>query len=298
MTPSPMLGEWLCLASAGLWAIAVAMFRGPIERFGPKRVNLAKCALATILQGATVVALGQTESLLSASPLALGSLAASGLIGLVLGDTALFAAVGRLGVHRALLLQTLAPVFAALAAWAWLGELPTRGEWVGASVILLGIGLVVSPDKRVLIQQSWPLTGLLLATFAAFGQGAGLVLAKAGMEEIAPLPASSFRLGVAAIGLAIWLGFAGRRSLGGAFWREAALKSGIVPATVLGTYLAMFLLMMGLEMARTSVAAVLLATTPIFSLGIEWVVHRRRPTLRAAIGTLIAVAGVSLLRAR
>ena len=41
---------------------------------------------------------------------ALLALAASGLVGITVGDTALFAAVVRIGVHRSLLLLTLAPV--------------------------------------------------------------------------------------------------------------------------------------------------------------------------------------------
>ena len=66
-----------------------------------------------VLQGLTLVALGQLDALRGVSTSALLYVAASGLVGLTIGDTALFGAVARLGVPRTLLLQTLSPVFAA-----------------------------------------------------------------------------------------------------------------------------------------------------------------------------------------
>lgn len=69
----------------------------------------------------------------------------------------------------------------------------------------------------------------------------------------------------------------------------------MLPAAFLGTYLALLLMMIGVALAPATVAAVLLATSPIFSLVIEAVADRKRPTLLAVVGTITAVAGVAVL---
>ena len=55
-----LLGQLACLGAALLWAIALTIFRRPIEIFGARRINLAKCSLAAVFQGLTVVLLGRS----------------------------------------------------------------------------------------------------------------------------------------------------------------------------------------------------------------------------------------------
>ena len=132
--PMTLYGELACLGSAFLWAITLNLMSGPIARHGARVINMAKCAIAAVMLGVTVLLGGQVGILTGALPRDLGLVAVSGLLGLVLGDTALFASVSRLGVHRSLLLQSLAPVFTALLAAAWLGERLTMPQGLGALV--------------------------------------------------------------------------------------------------------------------------------------------------------------------
>jgi uncharacterized membrane protein len=298
----PFAGELSCLAAALLWAVAVSMFRRPVVEFGARAVNLAKCSLGAILQGLTVIALGQAGALLAAPPSALFYIAASGLVGLTVGDTALFGAVARLGVHRTLLLQTMSPLFAALIAFGWRDELPSRGQLVGAAVILCGVALVVAPRgggrgarAATLGFRSPLLIGTGLGLLAALGQAAGMVLAKSGMEELPVLAASFLRLASAAIGLLL-LAIALRRTATLRKLIEAPLLwSRLLPATLLGTYLALFLMMAGVALAPVAVAATLLAVSPVFGLFLDAWVLRQPITLRGVAGTLLAVIGVALL---
>jgi drug/metabolite transporter (DMT)-like permease len=306
---STLAGEAACLTAALLWAVSLAVFRSSIAAHGARTINLAKCLLAAVLQGVTVLFLGQAGSLTSASARDLVLLAASGLIGLTLGDTALFVAVTRIGLHRTLLLQTLSPVFAAILAALWQGERPTTLQAVGAAVVLAGVGVVVAPSgarraggngisgKPVSRTEAggWAAGGVLLAVLAAFGQGSGLVLAKVGMAEIPVVAASFFRLAAAAIGLALVGAAVGRLRGLVAVARSPADLARVVPATFFGTYLALFAMMAGVALAPASVAAVLLSTSPLFSLLIERVVDGKPVTVRGLVGTLLAVAGVAVL---
>jgi len=306
-----LAGQAACLSAAFLWALSVGMFREPIARFGARSINLVKCLLAAVLQGLTVWAVGQGGAFLNASSRSILLIAVSGLVGLTLGDTALFAAVARIGVHRTLLLQTLAPVFAASIAFFWQGELLTPGQMAGAGLVLAGIAVVVAPpgrpwhwtfrppavaagapDGRALL-----VAGLLLGLLAALGQGAGVVLAKAGMTDVPVLAASFLRLAVAAAGLVLLSALAGRLRILPGLLRDRRSMARLVPATLLGTYLALFLMMVGLALAPASIAAVLLSTSPVFSLFLEAWIDRKPITARGMLGTLLAVAGVGLLTA-
>jgi drug/metabolite transporter (DMT)-like permease len=299
-----VVGEILCLTTALFWAVSVTLFRGPIAEHGARTVNLAKCCTGALLQGITVLALGLGGSILAAEPRDLLVLAFSGVVGLTVGDTALFAAVSRLGVHRTLLLQTLAPVFTALLAAFLIGELPTPRQGAGAAVVLVGVALVVAPRPRrrpqaplALAAGAPPvrLAGIAAAVLAALGQGAGVVLAKQGMQGIPVVPASFVRLAAGALGLIV-LALAGRRlQRVGALAGSRSTLTRLLPATCLGTYLALFLMMEGIARTAAALAAVLLATGPVFSLFIEAALERRAPEPRGLVGTLLAVAGVALL---
>lgn len=290
-------GELVCLFTALLWAVAVTLFRGPIAEHGARAVNMTKCVVGALLQGLTVLALGLGGALATASPASLWLLASSGVVGLVLGDTALFVSVARIGVHRTLLLQTLSPIFAALLAATWSGEVPTARQAAGAAVILLGVGLVVAPARFSREGQAvpWAAAGVGAGALAALGQGAGLVLAKAGMVEVPFVPASFIRLAAAAVGLLL-IGLAtGRMGRLPALARSRTTLTRLLPATFLGTYLALFLMMAGVALAPAAIAAVLLSTSPVFSLILESISERKAPDARRVIGTLLALAGVAVL---
>jgi drug/metabolite transporter (DMT)-like permease len=89
--------------------------------------------------------------------------------------------------------------------------------------------------------------------------------------------------------------FGGRLAgLGCAVGHPSTLRR-LLPASFIGTYLALLLMTAGIILAPATIAAVLLATTPIFGLVIEAVADRRRPTVTAVIGTVVAVVGVAVL---
>lgn len=291
-----LLGEAACLGAALLWAVSVQLFSGPILRHGARAVNLFKCTFASLLLAVTVAATGSWRAFGATPTWDLGLIAFSGLLGLTLGDTALFAAVSRIGPHRALLLQTLAPIFAAAIAIG-LGERLSPAQWLGSAVILAGVGVVLAGDREPgrVVTAGLGL-GIVLGVVSAFGQGAGVVVAKLGMTTLPILPATLLRLAVGAGGL-VAVG-----TLTGSLRRAAATLGGgsigrLTLASLFGTYLAMLLMMAGIAWAPASVAAVLLATPPVFGLVVECVVRRRWPSGSGLVGTLVAVAGVAVLAA-
>lgn len=294
MTSALLLGELACLGAALCWAISVALFRRPIAEQGAVTVNFGKNTIATLLFGVTAAALGQLSGFADLAPAAIGALALSGLLGLTLGDSALFLAVGSLGAHRALLFQTLAPIFAALLSWLLAGELLTAVQSAGVALVLAGVTVVVAPTRG---EARRPLAwaGIAWATAAAFGQGAGIALTKTAMATVPVFTASFIRQGSAVLGLLAVLAVQRklRHSLGLFASRKRFLP--ILFPAMLSAYLGFSLMMLGIARAPASVAAVLLAVTPVFSLFLDAYTGHGKLTWRGVLGTTVAVAGVAVL---
>jgi len=305
-------GALACLIAAGIWAVSVTLFARSIRKFGAAEVNLAKTAIASVLLGLTTLAAGQLDALRTASMSAVAIIALSGVVGMAFGDTALFAAVDRIGVHRTMLVHSFAPVFAAVGSFVLSGETLSTRQGLGAVVTLAGVAIVIGertgeptgePADRVgersSLRRSATTLGVLFGVAAAAGQGFGVVLAKIGMEEVGFLPASFLRLSVACVALAalqaVRLGVVSALSIlrRGVF--SAAGFRWILPPAFLGSYIAILFMMLGISLAPAAVAAVLLGTTPIFSLFVEARVLKRPVTMAGLVGTLIAVAGIAVL---
>lgn len=292
-----VIGAAACLLSALCWATAIAWYRQSIAELGPMAVNLGKCLFGTILLGATAWFVGDLPLLGEAPRMAIIMVALSGIVGMSLGDWALFAAVDRLGAHRTLLFQTLGPVFAALLAFVFLGEQQTIDQILGAAGVLAGVAVVLAPGSSATHGDAprADLMGVVFALLAALGQGAGVVLAKGGMAELPVAGASFLRLGTALLGVIVMLILGRTLVKTGRSLMQAGVPRRLFGPSLLGTYIAFLLMMFGIDSAPVATSAVLLSTTPIFALFIDAATVGQKITLRSLLGTGIAVAGVAFL---
>lgn len=304
------LGELAALATAGCWAASSLAFTVAARRRGASLLNLFRLCLATVVLGGLVVAVAEP---VSPEPRQLIALCASGWLGLVLGDLALFQAFHILGARRAMLLMALAPVLTAILAIPLLDEpLGLRGV-IGMLVTLLGIAWVqFERDDGTEVQGSlsW---GLVLGVLAAAGQATGLVVAKLGLGSVpdtAPL--------------AQWVGVTSPEpveALTGTFVRMAASVLVLVPlalltgmgrgireavrdrgfltpaliGTALGPVVGVWLSLVAVGRADAAVAATIIATAPALVIPLAYVVHRRGVSMRALLGTLLTLVGVAIL---
>lgn len=297
-------GILAALGAALLWTLATRLFQGAGARVPPLELNLAKGLVALALFAAVLV-------LRPAGPppgaTAAAWLAISGAVGIGAGDTAYFRALGALGTRRVLLLELLAAPTAVLLSWLALDEALAWRDGGGLALILGGVALAVSglapatpaPEAQgeraqVLARSLWPALGWGL--LAAFCQGTGLVLARAALRggEVDPAVAAAWRLAAGAVCLAaVWaVSRRGRPVLlargTGTLWARLAA------AAALGTWLGIWLQQASLARLPAGVAQTLLATAPLFAMGLA-ALAGRRPAPRAWLGAAAAVAGVALL---
>lgn len=225
----------------------------------------------------------------------------SALVGLVLGDTLLFQCYVLVGARIGVLLFTLSPVFGTLIAWIALGERLSLPEMAAIGLTLAGvIWVVLERGSRVeggRAQGRDYLKGILFGVASNLCQALNLVLAKQGLVGgFSPLSAVMIRMTVALV--AIWALAAVQGEFGRTIRKVRADRRAawaIVGGAFAGPFLGVWLSMAAVQAARVGIASTLMALTPVFSLPLVRLVFRERVTLRAVIGTLVAMAGVAVM---
>jgi drug/metabolite transporter (DMT)-like permease len=293
-----MIGELCAVAAAITWAFGSLLF-GRIGRDGvpPGAMNLGKLVIAGSCLALTAFALTGHVVPLGAPTTALVLLTLSGFAGLTIGDTAYFSAIVALGVPRAILLLSSAPVFAALGGWLWLGETLDLRALFGMALVFGGITLVVVRRDAPGVSSA---RGVIYGVVAALGQAAGSLLSRRAMQVgLEPLAAAVGRILTGGIGLYA-IALISRDAIP---WTRALLvrrtfvRVGL--ASLVGTYCGIWLAQTALLRARsTGVATTLLATSPVFALPIAHLAGSERMTVRAVIGVLITIAGIAALSMR
>lgn len=298
-------GELAALAAAATWAVGSLLFAKIGKRVAPGAMNLGKCFAAAIVLSALRLALGPAIFGLSFDAVALLSL--SGVVGLTIGDTAYFGAIVALGVPRAILLLSAAPVIAAFGGVLFFSEELGGREVAGVALTLVGIALVVAfraapPPKAGAEAQHVFQTGrgVLLGAVAALCQGSGSLLSRRAMRlGIDPLGAAAGRLIAGALGLLLLSWASGKARPWIADLRRDRSWIHVAGASLVGTVCGIWLSQIAIaRCASTGVATTLLSTSPIFALPLAHVLGHERVTGRAIAGTAIAIVGVVLLSLR
>ncbi|MFO7445613.1 MAG: DMT family transporter, partial [Ignavibacteriaceae bacterium] len=175
------IGEFSAVLTALLWSGTSLAFSAAAEKLGSFTLNVYRLILACIFLLLTVV-IAQFNYQLSITQIFY--LFISGIIGLVIGDTFLFASFRHIGARLSMLLMALSPAMSAILAYFFLGEELPFWAIIGMFVTLGGISLVIFeraevPASKYKISK----IGIFHGLMGAFGQAAGLVLAKLAFEE-------------------------------------------------------------------------------------------------------------------
>lgn len=304
------LGAALCWAAGGLIAI------GPVRVLGSIAFNRVRLTIVAVALLVATTLLGGWQTLDSGAAL---TLALSGLLGIVVGDMALFWSLSRLGPRRNVVIYAANAPLTALLAYALLGE--ALGPWTVLGVALVTLGVMLAVALRSGSTHSWEaiqgnlLAGVSVCLLAAVGQAAGSIIAKPVMAAGAdPIASAAVRVTTAAlmftaIGVLSTVrnevrgGVRGAEVAGAGGLGGLLVPRGLTPKLMLqiagngllGVGLGMTLLLVGLAHGNAGVVATLSALSPVLILPMMWLLTGQRPSLGAWAGAAVAVAGVALI---
>lgn len=286
-----MAGTLFALSAALFWAIATRIFRQMSVFWSPAGLATIKSVVSVALFLAWFAIAGipfwqhETQTLLW--------LLGSGVIGIALGDTALFYALYRMGERQTLLVaETAAPILVVSLAFLLLAEAISARQLAGIVLIIFGVDWVIGLRQRT---ATFDGIGILWALLAAGCQAFGMLVSRTFLTttEISAEETALWRLLGASIALPVWLVIR-RQSL----WPLAPvdLRTGtrLFIAIVLGTFLGILFLQLSVDLLPAGLAQALIATSIIFAT-IIGAVRGDLVDPRQWAGVIIAVGGVALI---
>lgn len=291
--------ELAALGTATCWATTGILASDAIRALGAFHFNLIRQVFVSLILAA-VVLLSGTLALPDWQTVAV--LAVSGVVGILLGDTLNFAAVGRLGPRRAGAVFALNAPMAAVLGWVLLGERLGLQAWAGIAVTVAGVALAIlgrpaSGAHR--LEQVWGGlgVGVLFGLGASLGQASGALIARPYMAGgLDPYVGSLIRVG--ASGLA--MGFLATLPLAPPRPRDISSRVLVLTAAtaLIGLLLGMTLFLYALQGSQTGIIATLSATSPVIILPLLWLRTGQRPSALSWAGGLLAVIGLALIFTR
>jgi drug/metabolite transporter (DMT)-like permease len=296
---SEIAGLFASLGAAFVWAASTSIYR--IYGVGKSAtwLNFFKCIVA--LCCFSIVFIWQGHSLLDNNLNFYLVLAISGVIGILLGDSAFFAALPDIGATLTSSVQCLAPPLTAIFAWIFLGErlgiLKIYGIGV-TSVCLAGLIWFESrgPRRPIHSISSNFRRGILLAFVAAMCQAIGAVIARPVLGDVSPFVTGAARIWLPTL---LLFYFESRRSKGlGTLISELVTAKERVPlfiAGVVGTFLGLALMMYGMSHAPTGVAIALSTTYPVWIMLGDRIFGVAKLSKRGAALVVGCVAGIWMM---
>jgi len=292
----PHAGELAALLTAACWSINSIFFTLAGRRVGSGTVNHLRLWIA--LAAMLVIHFLTFGSLFpAADPEKWLWFGISALLGYIVGDAFWLEALVLIGPRLSQLLMILAPVMSAFFGWVILGETLTLAETGGITLTVGGIAWVVTGPKEKKIAAPGKYTwGILCGLIGALGQAGGYLFSKIGLEGgFSPISGNLIRLAAATPMIVLvsviqgktiahFRSLADRRSL-------AQIAAGALLGPVLGVSLSLF----ALAHSPVGISSTLMSLSPVLLIPISHFLFGEKITRRTVLGTIVSLAGTTLL---
>ena len=286
-----MLGETLAILCALSWAVSVVLFKTAelSADVSPQSLNLFKNVLAVPLLLVTMAILGEGFQWERSTEDWIG-LAASGIIGIAIGDTLYFAALRHLGPGMLAIVETAFSPAVVVFSIVLLDEVVGLTFLLGATLILVGVVIAAWGEIRVPEGADEPSTvstrGVSVGIVAAVVVAFGFVIAKPALSRSGLVEGTTVRLLFGVLAQLLWI--LPRRDRGTVLWilKPHAVWRPLLPGAFVGSFVAPLLWLGGLKYTDASIAALLNQLTVVFTIVLGVIV---------LIGALAALCGAVLI---
>lgn len=288
-----MIGILCSTGAAFFWAAAVIMFKKSGETFSPMALNLFKGVVTLLLLVPTLWIAG--VPLFPVRPVSDWVLfCISGVLGITLADTFFFMALKRLGASLWAVVDCLYLPSIILLSALFLDESIGLKGILGALLVIAAIGADACSRSSVMVSRQDFWLGLCFGVLAVVLIAGSVIMVKPLLNQTHVLWASFVRLlaGVAGL-LIITVIHSDRRVILGALLPSSAWKI-VLPASIVGNYMAMLAWLAGFKYTLVSVAAILNQLSTIFTFVLAAIFLQEPVTLPRLVAILLAVSGALL----
>lgn len=289
------IGELAALFAAFLWSNSSILFTAASLRIGSIQLNVDRMLMAVIYLIFTILIFNININLL---PQQIFLLALSGIIGLIIGDTAIFKSFAEIGPRYTMLFYSTNPGIAAIFSYFILGESLGIFAIIGMIITIAGIAIVSLEKRSATSKFNLTTKGIFYGLMSAVGQGIGLVIAKMAFEygEIHSFTATIVRISTAVLTmLIISLAFKRYKNPIKLYKEDRKAFKLVSLGSIIGPYLGITLSFVALENTSVGIAATLMSTTPIMLIPLSKYFYKEKISVYSIVGTIVAVAGIAML---
>ncbi len=305
----PYLGESAALAASLVWSCSITLYRAHGKGLPAQTLNLFKLCVALIGYGTILAALyglpalglasASLEPKLPATSSTVWWLMLSGILGLTIGDTLFFAAIGRLGAQLTAAIQCLTPPLNALIDWVCFDKVLAPMQMAGLLVTIVAVAAVILSGSPVSGLKPgsrgwwWGLCfAVLSAVFNAISYSMTAELVKGENVFICSvIRISPAMLLLLAPAIFSSLGRQGVKMM----FAESRRALYLTLAAFLGTVLGITLLTFAFQHANTGIVSTLATTYPIWVIPVASFFLKEHPRPVQIACTVLAVVGIALL---
>jgi drug/metabolite transporter (DMT)-like permease len=293
--------DWLALGAAACWAVTGLISAPQARHLGAFAFTRWRMGLVFVMLSPVVLWSGAWHTI---GPGQAAVLVLSGLIGIFVGDTALFASMNRLGPRRAGVLFATHAVLSAVLGFLVLDEHMGPQAIVGGGLVVGGVMTAIALGNRK--NESHALeqfrghipSGIALGLLAALCQALGSLVAKPVMARgVDPVAATVLRVGAtcAAHLVLLWAGVAVARTQGPLSF---SVLGKVALSGMIGMGLGMSLILLALQSGNVGMVGILSSVSPVLVLPLLWWHLGRAPAQGAWWGAGLTVVGTVLVLIR
>ncbi len=290
-----LIGSAIGLIAAFFWAMSANVYKSQSDEATPLAISSLKIWMSLAVMAVMVILPFRTTPFFIPFYSVL-YLAASMIIGLVIGDVAYLTSQERIGVSYAFPIAATFPIFTYIIAIFVVNEVILWTRFVGIMLAVIGVILVsraqastTNDDEKT---SNFDRVGIFLALFTALCWSVGSVLLQMGVAEVDPVDANFVRM-IFGAGIIAPL-FLGSVRRGMPKPTRKATKIVLV-AAFFGMAWGSLLYTYAVKMIGASIASVLGSISPLFALPISMFFLKEKVTFKSILGILLTVSGVILV---
>ena len=288
------IGILCALGSTATWAVCAVLFKRLGEKLDPVGMTFVKALFSFILMLPIILIFYPLGALTWQQ---IGIIAASGILGIAIGDSLFFAALSRLSpLVLAIILLAGPDIFTGLLGFICLKEMPVWQVWAGILLIMASTALLLLPEVMAEKDAAkTTLKGVLFGCCSLLATAVAMVIIKPVLVQHSSLPITMLRMFFGALAILIYGACAGKFAEWYSPFGKGEYRWGFLGTVALVTYGGFWLSLAAIKFLDLVVASALMSLEPVFVLAFMLCFARHKTSVLEITGLILAVAGIFLI---